>query len=301
MSGFSIRALAGGVAALAAAIAAVSCGGSNASSDKIAGLQRAPEVRGKNLCGARPGSPELVERLDQELSTLSPTRAGGTVVIPLYVHVITDGNTGNISNALITRQIDVLNRAFDGRTSGLRTRYTFRHMSTDRTSNASWYTANLGTPEERDMKTALHRGNAGSFNLYINLGNPDEQSGWSSFPWEYRADPKMDGVVLWNGSLPGNTTPGFELGTTAIHEAGHWMGLFHTFEGGCAAPGDGIGDTPSEQPGVDGCPLRRDTCPSPGADPINNFMDYSADSCKSRFSPGQIGKMNMFWDKYRAQ
>ena len=77
------------------------------------------------------------------------------------------------------------------------------------------------------------------------------------------------------------------------------MGLFHTFTGACAASNDLVSDTPTEMSPADGCPNSRDTCVSPGLDPINNFMDYTDDSCMNTFTLGQFTRMDAQLSLYR--
>lgn len=75
-----------------------------------------------------------------------------------------------------------------------------------------------------------------------------------------------------------------------MHEAGHYLGLYHTFEGlSCSGLGDYVQDTPIHNAPNYGCPSSSDQCPSEsGLDPIHNFMNYTDDSCMHEFTPGQM-------------
>jgi hypothetical protein len=63
--------------------------------------------------------------------------------------------------------------------------------------------------------------------------------------------------------------------------------------------GDRVADTPSEDRPASGCPVGRNTCPDSGDDPVQNYMDYSDDSCMNNFTPGQSTRMKAMWGAYR--
>ncbi|MFI0357819.1 zinc metalloprotease [Actinomadura sp. 9N407] len=230
-----------------------------------------------------------------------PDRNPDRVNVPVYFHVLHDGPSGKVPDATVKRQIKVLNDAHAGKAGkgpGATTGFTFTLRGVTRTDNARWYS----DPErhEATFKPKLRKGDARTLNLYsADMG--EDLLGWSTFPWKYKAEPKMDGVIVHPGSLPGGTIEHFDRGHTATHEVGHWLGLYHTFQDGCGGHGDRVADTPPERDPSNGCPKGKDTCPSPGADPVHNYMDYSHDKCMNQFTAGQAARMHDTWTAYRAQ
>lgn len=224
------------------------------------------------------------------------TKAATGGVINVYVHVIrTSSGTGGPTAGQMSSQINVLNAAYAA------TGWSFNVVSTDYTDNSTWYTAGYGTSAEAEMKNALRQGTADDLNIYYNnMGGG--LLGWATFPSSYASQPSNDGVVVLYSSLPGGSAAPYNLGDTATHEVGHWMGLYHTFQGGCSKTGDSVSDTPSERSAAYGCPVGRDSCAGrkyPGVDPITNFMDYTDDACMDRFSGGQDTRMDAQWTSYR--
>jgi hypothetical protein len=248
-------------------------------------------------CGALHPTVAERDRIDDEVASrlaVAAPRTGGTIRV--HVHVIDKGNgiaNGDVPLQQINRQIDVLDAAYAP------TGWSFTLASVDRTTDPAWYRMDIGSREERDAKMTLRRGGADDLNIYTaNLGGG--LLGWATFPSSYARRPWDDGVVILYSSLPGGDAAPYDEGDTATHEVGHWMGLYHTFQGGCSDRNDRVDDTPAERSPAFGCPVARDSCAATGADPIRNFMDYTDDACMDQFTPGQDARMDRQFTAYRA-
>jgi hypothetical protein len=219
--------------------------------------------------------------------------------IPLYIHVITAGATGAVSDGTIAEQVAALNLSFGGFYGGANTGFSFRLAGVTRTDNAAWHFMRAGSNDERAAKRALRQGGTNALNIYTVDGGAF--LGWAYYPKTAKNRLYLDGVVIDYRSMPGGPYGSqFSLGFTATHEAGHWLNLAHTFDTGCSEHGDLVADTPPERTPTSGCPIGKDTCTDPGVDPIRNYMDYSWDSCYTEFTAGQTSRMQDAFLFFRA-
>ena len=259
-------------------------------------------------------SAELREFTEIEGAGPQPAFAPGSVTVSVWFHVVQRNGIAGVSGTgvlgvpALDAQLAVLNAAFAGEGpggAGANTPFRFVRAGYDYAVNQSWYDAGPGSSAEAQMKSALRIGTADDLNVYTTGGGG--YLGWATFPSWYAGNPKDDGVVVLYSTLPSlaeepNANP-YDEGDTATHEVGHWLGLYHTFEGGSCNrrdPGDYVTDTAQERQPAYGCPLGRDTCrQSVGRDPIDNFMDYSDDFCMFRFTAGQSQRMDSAWGAYR--
>ena len=260
----------------------------------------------KDRCGTRQPSVEEVEQLEAQIGRVRQ-KTKTAVTIPVWVHVIDQGSgfaNGEVPEDMIRAQVRVLDDSFSGRTGGAGSGFGFELAGVTRTTNPTWFQSMATDFElELQIKQTLRRGGPETLNIYTVDGGP--YLGFAYYPTVLTAPAyaALDGVVLDWRSLPGGTFEIYSEGDTAPHEVGHWLALYHTFEGKCSVKNDFVADTPAEFAPAFLCPVGRDTCTGtsrPGLDPIFNFMDYTQDSCMYQFTPGQVQRMQAAWTAFRS-
>ncbi|MEN9325612.1 MAG: hypothetical protein RI943_23 [Bacteroidota bacterium] len=118
-------------------------------------------------------------------------------------------------------------------------------------------------------------------------------------------NPNTDGVVAnyttfgSSDLASGSFAPPYDKGRTMTHEVGHFLGLRHIWGDNSTCPAtntandkDFVADTPAANAANFGCPTGTNTCTgNPGNDMIENYMDYTDDTCMSVFTTGQKARI----------
>jgi len=248
--------------------------------------------------------------------------------IPVVVHVIHNGEAigvgPNISDAQVLSQIQVLNEDFRrmSGTNGFNTHpdgadveveFCLAQQTPDgcvtnginRIDMSATSTSWSGPDGNTD--TVLKPATIWDASKYLNIWSVNFLAsgllGFAQFPG---GPATSDGVVVGyqyfgTDEDPSVTLPSagvFNLGRTMTHEVGHYLGLWHTFQGGCAEVdgGDFCADTPavaSSSSNANICNTGNDSCPTPAGFPdmVENYMDYSQDSCMNVFTNDQKARV----------
>ena len=245
----------------------------------------------------------------QAESTLE-TSTASIIRIPVVVHILYNSAALNISDEQVRSQLAALNRDFRRQNwDSSNTPARFRNLAADthiefvlatadpyggptngivrkQTNVAEW------TNDDKIKFSASGGDNAWDSRYYLNIwvGKLRRLMGYSSAPGS-PAD--RDGIVI-NSSAFGtiNTVAPYGLGRTAVHEAGHWLGLQHIW-GDSYCGSDGVDDTPQQGNFTPGCPTGFRTSCSNGTngDMYMNYMDFTYDACINLFTKGQSARM----------
>jgi hypothetical protein len=277
--------------------------------------------------------PEMASSFDkflhiQDFTPLQKTN-GSIRIIPVVFHVVHEYGEENISKAQIQDAIRILNEDYRKKNPDTtKTRSIFKPYATDCeiefrlaqidpsgncTEGINRIYSKLTNDADDNVKSVAWWDNTKYLNIWVvkSIANSGTGTilGYSQFPGGGLGS--TDGIVVRNdciGRIGTEVNNGFgEYGRTLSHEIGHWLGLFHTFQGSCNG-GDQVGDTPPASAANYGCILTTNSCSnfstpyaSDPVDMIENYMDYSNGTCQNLFSTGQKARMDAVFIQYRSK
>jgi hypothetical protein len=266
-------------------------------------------------------NPERIEGVDAQFANEANARGknsgGGVRVIPVVVHVIASSATspGNIDGTQVQAGIDVLNEAFSGIYGGVDTKIQFCLAATDRLIDPINSTVAL-TVNDAYVKSLLWEDQFQYYNVWVveQLAQANGRiiSGYTTYPKFLTQFSPLDGTLIpnlyWGNSGTGDDYADYDQGKTAVHEAGHWLNLYHVFQGSCdydwncGAEGDCCCDTPPMSDTLFKCRKRRNSCNTDTPDerdPVHNYMGYVVHDCQFEFTECQSARMNTCLDIMR--
>ena len=246
----------------------------------------------------------------RELGQVAPS----IITIPVVVHILYKTAAQNISDERIKSQITALNNDFRRKNADtVNTPQRFKGIAADveiefqlatadpngRATNGIIRKTTSVTRWSTDDKIKFSSqggDDAWDSHSYLNIwiGDLTTFLGYSSLPG---AAAEKDGVVINYiafGTI-GVAAP-YELGRTATHEVGHWLGLKHIW-GDSYCGDDLVEDTPKQGNFTVGCPTSFVTSCNNGemGDMYMNYMDFTNDACMNLFTKGQKQRMLSFF------
>ena len=258
---------------------------------------------------------EAIESFTKRVSKRMNRATNNNIIkLPVVVHIIYNSSKENISEAQIKSQIDVLNEDFRRTNSDKTNKWSqaadvgieFYLAKVDPNGNPTSgitrkYTTKKSWGTGNDMKRSSKGGvDAWNTSEYLNMWVCNIGGGTLGFAYYPGATVTYDGVVM-SPQYFGSSDKGsgfylaarFDKGRTTTHEVGHYLNLMHIWGNGCGSD-DKVSDTPSSDRANYGCSSNHYSCGS--LDMVENYMDYSDDSCMNLFTLGQKNRMRVLFE-----
>ncbi len=263
---------------------------------------------------------EIKNYLSQNLS-----KSNSKITIPIVIHIVHIGEPlgvgNNISDNQIFSAIDTLNARYSNlHGSSVDTEIEFILAKRDPNGNPTTginrvdgsvianYASkgvnanNSDGASEADIKALSIWPNTHYYNVWVISEIDDNNGGFGIQGYAYfpGASPRIDGTIIMNtcfGSI-GTVNSWNNQSRTFVHELGHGLNLYHTFEGdnnGTVCPtgnGDFVADTDPHIRASSNCPSGINSCTGNSIDIVtSNFMNYSSQSCALNFTSDQKIRM----------